>query len=436
LTSEFTLNAQWLLGDFDDPLEQATFAEILVAVAGQSLGALYQPATGAVYSGPRLPAIVLAEGLTRRWWALLHEPQRTLERQPRDKLFEARHRLDSLTPGYVFPPLGLWSAGETISAQMFSPDLRFQSQRFQAQETNEPWSLGRGEVEAALGAFVGSVLERIGQSNYVAVELKDAWERIMSSTLDVEEREWCVNSGRLGLDPYDADAVDLTRMSAGISEPLFGDICEAADVAVLQRTCDWVRGASSRLAGAQPVSLQSFGAPPRRDLSLPGFKHGYDAANMLRLRLKLPVDPLKAVDQVLAGADKTEQGRLDDYAPDSVEGLIRRQHGEFRTAVPARSARQRRFRTCRATYLAWRAASNTDVAATPAETYRQQASRSFAAELMAPASLIKERFGRSGLTARSVEQLANEWICPPRAIVHQAQNHGVAIRGVEHAAYY
>jgi hypothetical protein len=367
---------------------------------------------------------------------LLHEPQRTLERQPRDKQFEARHRLDSLTPGYVFPPLGLWSAGETISAQMFPSDLRFQAQRFQSQETSEPWPLARGDVEEELGSFIKNVLDRIDGRNDMTRELTEAWERIKVSTLDPEEREWCINSGRLGLDPYDPDALNLTRISAGISEPLFGDICEAADVATLQRTCDWVRAATSRLAGAQPISLQSFGTPPRRDLSLPGYKHGYDAAGMLRLRLRLPLDPLRAVDQVLAGADKTEQGRLDEYSPDAVEGLIRRHQGEFRAAVPARSARQRRFRTCRATYLAWRAASNTEVAATPAETYRQQASRSFAAELMAPAALIKERFGRTGLTALSVEKLASEWMCPPRAIVLQAHNHGVVVKGAETAAYY
>jgi hypothetical protein len=436
LTRDFSLSARWLAGDLEDPLEQVTYAELLLSVAGQSVGGMYQPETGAAYDGPRLPAIVLAEGLTRRWWTLLHEPQRTLERQPRDEAFEARHRLDSLTPGYVFPPLGLWSAGETMSAQMFSPDLRFQTQRFQPPESSEPWSLNRGEVEEELNAFVQNTLDRISQLNCHADELKESWDRIIASTLDPEEREWCVNSGRLGLDPYDPDTPNLARISSGISESLFGDICEAADEAGLQRTCDWVRSASSRLPLAQPISLQSFGTPPRRELSLPGYKHGYDAAKMLRLRLKLPLDPPRAVDQVLGGADRKEQGSLDDHAPDTIEGLIRRQLGEFRAAVPARSPRQRRFRLCRATYLAWRAGSNTEAAATPAETFRQQASRAFAAELMAPASLIKERFGRIGLTSRSVDKLADEWMCPPRTIVHQARNHGVVVKGAETAAYY
>ena len=101
--------------------------------------------------------------------------------------------------------------------------------------------------------------------------------------------------------------------------------------------------------------------------------------------------------------------------------------------VAARSARQQRFRMCRAVYLGWRAGSNVEAAATRAITWRQQASRAFGAELLAPAKLLKERAGKAGLTKVSVERLASEWMCPPRAIVHQAQNHKIPLLDAETA---
>jgi hypothetical protein len=157
---------------------------------------------------------------------------------------------------------------------------------------------------------------------------------------------------------------------------------------------------------------------------------------MLRLRLGLPLEPKAAVDRVLDGADADEETRLDESTSVMLEGVARRHKSDFQAAVPSWSQRQRRFRLCRTAYLAWRAGADTDVAATPAETWRQQASRSFAAELLAPGALLRERFGRTGMTKVAVGRLANEWMCPPRTIVHQAQNHGIKVAAAETAAYF
>ncbi len=162
---------------------------------------------------------------------------------------------------------------------------------------------------------------------------------------------------------------------------------------------------------------------------------GYDSARLLRSRIHLPEDPKAAIDQLLGDAVLYPEAQLENSPDDAVEGVIRRQKGELRALVAARSARQRRFRTCLAVYLGWRAGSNGDAAATGAITWRQQASRAFGAELLAPANLLKERAGKGGLTQLSVDRLASEWMCPPQAIVHQAQNHRIPLLGVETALY-
>ena len=408
-------------------------AEVPVSVGDQLLSATFDPETGEMAAGSRLPAIVLSEGLVRYWWPLLYEPQRTPERQPRrDEKFEARHRLDSFTPGYVFPSIGVWSGGETIVIGLFRPDMRFQKQRFVLPE-HEPWSFARGEVEEPLGKLIEATLQRVGRHNGRAALLRDDWDRIVASLHDPEEKEWCTNAGRLGLDPYDPELIDLGRVSEGISQALFSDICEASEPENLVRTCDWVRTMLAKVRTVKPFSIRDFGGAPYRDLTRPGYKNGQEAVQHLRNRLDLPLDPRAALEKLFDGADSS---RAYEANAASIEGLARRQGSEIRISVPAHSVRQQRFRMCRATYLAWRAGSDSEVAATPAETWRQQASRAFAAELLAPAELLKQRFGRSGLNARVIERLADEWQCPPRTIVHQAENNRIPVTGVETASYY
>jgi hypothetical protein len=92
-----------------------------------------------------------------------------------------------------------------------------------------------------------------------------------------------------------------------------------------------------------------------------------------------------------------------------VEGLAQRRGNEVKAAVSARSRKQKRFRMCRTNYLSWRAGNtgHSDVAATTGDTWRQQASRAFAAEILAPAELLKECAGTSGLTQDVAERLSS-----------------------------
>jgi hypothetical protein len=165
--------------------------------------------------------------------------------------------------------------------------------------------------------------------------------------------------------------------------------------------------------------------------------NGRDGVTLLRDRLRLPLDPKQALEGIFDGADQAAEYRVNDAAAGEVEGVGKRTDGkEIKTVVPARSVRQQRFRMCRTAYLAWRAGSEGEFAATPADTWRQQASRAFAAELLAPAQLLKARYGKTGLNSHTVERVANEWLCPAQIIVHQAKNNGIEVKGVETAAYF
>jgi hypothetical protein len=49
---------------------------------------------------------------------------------------------------------------------------------------------------------------------------------------------------------------------------------------------------------------------------------------------------------------------------------------------------------------------------------------------------LKGQYGKTGLNSHAVERLANEWLCPPQIIVHQAKNNGIEVKGVDTAAYF
>jgi hypothetical protein len=435
MSDEFSIECEWLSADLDDPAEASTTAEVSVAVDDEQLTRIFDPRTGEISEGTRLPTIGLAEGLVRGWWQLLYEPQRTADRQPRQN-FEHRHRLDRFTAGYVFPPIGIWSGGETAMVGLFKADTRFQIQEFRLPTNFKPRPVARGMLEAGLTAFVDSTLNRLQGSNWRGADLREDWDRLRDLVNSPDELEWCRNAGRLGLDPYDPDTIDLGNMSAGISEALFADICEAVDLSDLHRACEWTRQATARLRHGPPISLKDFGGPPYRDLTFPGWRNGIDAVELLRQRLKLPMDPRQALRRLFDDPETGEADRVPEMASGAVEGVARRENSEIRATVPARSIKQKRFRTCRATYLGWRASSNTEIAITPAETWRQQASRAFAAELLAPAKLIKDRYGKTGLNRNSVERLSSEWLCPEQIIVHQAKNNEIVVKGVEHVAVF
>jgi hypothetical protein len=325
---------------------------------------------------------------------------------------------------------------EALFLNLLRPDIRFQRQIFALPDHKLPWFLPRDEVEKNLGSFVEATIERISSTNSDGSHLRDQWKRIVDAIHNPDERAWCTNAGRLGFDPYDPETPDLDRIADGLSDSVFADVCEATEAKDLTRTCRWMSEASLRLRNSPTIPIKAFGAAPKRELGHPGYRDGYGSAKLLRRRLGLPNDPTRSVGDLLGASLVSQQGQLDEGSPPTIEGLTRRDGMDIRLGVSVRSVRQHRFRMCRGAYLAWRSGPNGEAAITTAQTWRQQASRAFAAELLAPADLLKERTAKTGLTPIILERLANEWECPAQAIVHQAQNHGVQLRGVSNLAQY
>jgi hypothetical protein len=415
---------KWIRGNFDDPLEAATFAMFRINLAGEIVTRFYDRTAGSERDFINVEIYPLALCVAKNWWPLLYEPRKSDER---DSLAEVRHSLDAYMTGYVFPAITLWSSGDdAISIEVPDVKQEFSSVEFLPVK-NRDVSLARSDVEANLFELVQSVISRLprGAGN----ELREVWERVCASMGDQEEQRYCIAAGQLGLDPYDSNQIDIAALSNELSDRLFSDICEAATPQELPDATTWAREGAHRLVTISEI-IGALGKPTPRHPELPIWEHGYEAARSLRQNLNLEgVEPRRAIDQIFGGTIRGEFIRQSPH-PYSLNAITGHRDDALKVALPNVSARMRRSTLCRALYVAWRTDEGDFSAVTTAGTLNQQASRAFAAELLAPEYQLRERAGPNGLTEDVIGSIAEENVCPEATVIWHAYNRKIPLRGV------
>jgi hypothetical protein len=425
--SHMPFNWKWLRGDFDDPIEARSFAAVKVALNGEVLTRSYDHIAEGERDTINVVLYPLALALAQNWWTLLYEPRKSEET---GDLVEIRHSLDSFMNGFVFPALTVWSGGDD-AITLEHPHIRQGHSNLEFLPANEAVSnLPREEVEGNLFKLVTAVVQRMPKGA-AATGLEDAWNRVLESLGNSDERQYCEAAGRLGIDPYDPDAENISGFSEGLSEHLFANICEAATPPEMPSAIEWAREGARNIKNFPDVDIGQFGAMPIRNPREKIWIHGYESARLARSNLDLDgFNPRRVVDKIFGAAVSADGFAIAGRTPFGLEAIANHRDGTMRVAIPRISARQRRFRLCRASYLAWKTIDDESSAVTTATTLDQQASRAFAAELLAPAQLLSELAGQDGLTPEKIEALADESVCPEAAIIWQAHNHGIRLRGV------
>lgn len=425
--SEAFFDLEWLERTLDYPEETATFASVKAVVAGRILTRSISSRRNTRRDRVHVPTHPLALGIAQNWWALLHETDRGLP-ATRDA-FRARHRLDAYLSGFLFPPMALWSVGSgALAVATPAMDDPAQSAPLAFLERLPDRSfLPRFEIEAALSDLIEATLERPGLLGGCGETLREAWGRVRDSFSDPSERAYCESAGRLGFDPYDPDGPDLTVLAAPLPESLFADVCEASTIPELGTAVESAATQRLHLRDAPTVDVEAFAEPPPQDLTRMAAFDGYEAARLLRRRLSLDDDPRIAVRRLLGPAADRDPILLPSRVP-VIEGVVARDSGQMRAVVAARTRGQHRFRLCRAAYLAWTSRQHVELGITVARTRSQQASRTFGAELIAPAAYLRERAGAHGLTSDDIFDLAAELECDPQVVLDQAENHDIGLR--------
>lgn len=454
MTSDFEIKVERIDGYFDDPFEKNSFARLQILANDRCLTRCADNSTG-IRDYVKIPLHRLAEGIARNWWTLLYEPWRPEEITRRHI---ARHHLDTFIPGYIFPSLGLWSAGKEALTLQTGAALHFKTEPLgeltEAEvelagrlrdlntrqldvetlsrvkfidETRERMTASRREIESELVELVTKVVEWSNRIDKTGCDLRERWDKTLQSINDPLECNYCIAAGRMGLDPYDPDAPDISVLSDKVPEDSFDDLCEAARFDELPEAVDWLADTQELLENVPTISLSEFGHRPRFNPAVPAWQTGYQAATELRSRLSLDDDPQRAIQMLIGDLSDVN---IDSDAPDMIEGLLAKDERGLRSMVRARSTSQWRFRECRAVYIGWGADSDSYPLLTTATTYQQKASRAFAAELLCPADYLRHKAGGRGLTSDNISDIAEILDCQATVVEHQARNHRIPVRGV------
>jgi hypothetical protein len=415
----------WLRGNFDDPIDAKTFAALKIGLSGEILTRVYDRIAEGERDTVNVVLYPLALSIAENWWPLLYEPKKSDE----NGAVSARHSLDTYLPGFIFPALTIWSGGED-SILVEHPAVRTQYSNLEFLSPATPnHDLLRDECEQGLFTLVSAVIERT-QKLPEGTDLKEIWSRVIASLGDDDEREYCKMAGRLGLNPYDPENEDVSAFADGLSHHLFSDICEAAKPTEIRAATEWARTATNNLNKFPEIDISQFGAVQSRTPQEKIWVHGYEAARTVRKRLGLEDKNSREVVDAIFGPAVRGDSETATANSSALEAIAKRENNSLRVALPHMSARLRRSRLCRASYLAWKRVEADSSAVTTATTLDQQASRAFAAELLAPAEQLKELAGLHGLTPEKIDTFAEANICPEQTIIWQAHNHNVPMRGV------
>ncbi|MFZ0210503.1 MAG: hypothetical protein WAL59_31100 [Roseiarcus sp.] len=423
----------WIEGYVDDADERATYTRLKIVAGNAVLTRAFSKRGGGETEALNLPIFSLTSYIARLWWPLLYEPLRAHEslRVKEGEAFLGRHRLDLPMHGDVFPSLGLCSAGDdAVLIEWALLENEYSPLRFLTLPPKEPLQLSRESVELELMDLVESALARLNSGSSAHAKLDGDWNRVKESLGNPAQASYCMAAGRLGIDPYDPEAPDIGRFAENLPEDLFKDISEAIDVSNLANTTEWTLQAKQALDSFPTIDVEAFGEPPRDDLRITAGEVGFHAAKALRARLGLGDNPRKAVVTLLGGT-AAKSSVLAENGPAPVTGLTHRTNGLAHIGTLARSARQRHFRASAAAYIAWCSQPGDIRAGTVAFTRRQQASRAFAAELVAPRSYLFERGGKAGFTEEDIEEVAGDLVAPHDTVYWQALRGGVPLLDVE-----
>ncbi|CAN7371604.1 hypothetical protein LJR220_003311 [Bradyrhizobium sp. LjRoot220] len=426
--SEFEISADWIAQEGRNEAD-ATLSEMLIVVDDRIVSE-FADRKGAVSKKLQIPAYFLAEWMAENWWPLLWEPRKS-EDEGDDSEFLSRHSFLTAQHGFALPKLSIVALGKSLDITASARDATLAGVRF---KNRAQIACGRELVEGTIRGFVQSVVDRLEERRVRDTSLQDLWKLINET--DEEEAQFCRFAGALGLSPYDIDdriAGLLEQLLPQFGERLLMDLCLASPAAqfpvvaaIAEQAMEITRGAaSSTLSPIESVLL------PKENLSLPAWRRGIQAAELLRRRLGISDLDTKGASRIfdLFKIDTKVQTRTNHtYDEVVVTGAVVRNENEMKVGLLQEKETKRRFAGARAIFSAWSSEGLTETRLlTSAVTRDQQANRAFAAELTAPKALIRSRVKKGRLTMTEVFDLAADLQIGPDVILKQANNNGVLV---------
>ena len=425
----FRFETEWIAADGVRGRElAATWASLRIDVDDEIVTRVVDERARTVRDHVHVPLYVLAEWLVTNWWFLFHEVENPAKEG--DPAFARRHALGASREGYAFPNLQVAPAGARTRLAWTSDRLEWANVEFL--RAGGTW-VESGEFRDRCSEFVDLVVRRLAALNVEGTLLQEEWAAIRTAGAD--ESKFCRVAAGLGRDPYAVDDAEREAV-LGLADVLHGAVLDEA-VAVLD--ADHLDADLAAIAGAlEAGKAASLSLERLRSLRTPiepaasPWDAGCVLARRLRQRLALDGAPL---------ASTAALGHAIGEDPEAIETVTRPRHfaaaalldgvvtadanGRPAFAIGRGRDEARRFQFCRglAEVLL---APGSDALLTRARTDRQQRSRAFAAEFLAPSSGLRARISRPVVDEDEVDGLAAEFGVSPLLVAHQLRNHEIA----------
>lgn len=398
---------------------ESTMAKLSIKVDGATVTSVLDRQNRQYRDHLIVPLVSVAEWLVSNWWHLWYEVADTSEQRPG---FEARHNLAFVGDGFVLPSLTLIPSEGRVHLQWTR--RKPQHARIEFVDTGTA-SVERTALEEEFRNLIGAVLERLRGANNrdtAAEYLSESWAAIES--LDPGEREFSHAAALLGLDPFDvrdsvADAI--TRFWEGSPPSIRHEALASASEDSLSRVSQWLDASIDKLAEVgSETDWARFRVAKELDSGVPPWERGYAVARAVRRQLGIgdgrydfeATGPLAIHHREAHSPSRRLQGLVAADAPACV-------------TIPKREA-GRRFLLARALgdYLD-RTMPGAGILSSAA-TDRQARSRAFAAEFLAPAESLRERFKGDFADDETLDEIGREFGVSSQVIRRQIENHGLA----------
>ena len=425
-----TFETEWVAAEeIRGPELASTWASLLIRVDDSVITRVVDRRAQTVRDHVYVPLYPLAESLVTNWWYLLHEIGNPARND--GHAFRRRHALVSATDGYAFPNLQVVSTGN--QTQLAWTPASFPRAKLDYQCADQI-RIDGNEFRESCTDLVDGVIRRLVSCGAEGTTLQEEWAAIQAA--DQDESLFCKTAAGLGWDPYalsDSQQEAVLRLEDVLDAAVFEEAIAVLDVEHLQAQATGIAAALEpangtrlplehvREACTQPIAW-TRGSP---------WQAGYALARDVSQRLGLDGEPLPTT-EALGAALRENPGSLREATQPSdlgvtnlVNGVVasdRDGHPTF--AIGSGHDSNRRFHFCRG--LAEVLTSpGSPALLTRTRSDRQQRSRAFAAEFLAPAAALRARVPPV-LDEEDVDELAGEFGVSSWLIKHQLQNHQIA----------
>ena len=412
----FRLRYGWVdSGPSPDAVARRTMARISIEAGGKTVTAVKDRRNGRYRKQIVAPLFFVADWLVDNWWYLFNEPADTQRQRPG---FDERHNLAYAGNGFLLPKLAFApSSGRIhVNAERWEP-----AHASIAFVEDVDTYVAVEEFRSELQRLVEYVVRRVGNldNDPDARRLSESWSAIAG--LDPEEREFCRAAAMCGIDPFDVEDGVAEAIAAfwNRTDPSIRDeALAAADACSLPQLGDWLGTAVEDLssAGRENRWNEVRGRMPVSRPQEP-WKQGYELARSVRSILGIGQGPFRFETEgplAIFHCERASPSRR-------IEGLVA-------SATPACVTAPRNYNSSRR-FLIARALGDFVSREEPRlgilgslHNDRQARSRAFAAEFLAPAEVMYDRWSRSDAGDEAIEELGGEFDVSGRVVLHQIEN--------------